>query len=220
MIRALIFDFDGLMLETETPAYESWAEIYREHGHELPRERWFDYIGRSSGWFDVAGDLAALVGDTFDRDGAKARRDQRRDELLRTLDLMSGVRDYMSDARRLGLAIGIASSSSRRWVCGHLERLGAIEGWGTIVCRDDVTDAKPAPELYRRAVETLGLAPAQAVALEDSPNGVAAAKSAGLYCVAIPNPLTSGLDFSQADMRLGSLADMPLERLLAVLSRA
>ena len=54
MIRALVFDFDGLILETETPAYETWAEIYREHGHELPLDRWFDYIGREGGFFDAA----------------------------------------------------------------------------------------------------------------------------------------------------------------------
>jgi HAD superfamily hydrolase (TIGR01509 family) len=220
MIRAVIFDFDGLILETETAAYQSWMEVYREHGHELPLDRWFDYIGRGAGWFDVAAHLAELVGDAFDRGAAKARRDRRRDEILATLDLMTGVREYMDDARRLGLAIGIASSSSRGWVCGHLERLGAIEGWSAIVCRDDVTNAKPAPDLYVRAMEMLGIGPGEGVALEDSPNGIAAAKAAGLYCVAVPNPVTRDLDLDQADMRLGSLADLPLERLLALLSRA
>lgn len=219
MIRAVVFDFDGLILETESPAYTSWAEIYREHGHELPLDRWFDYVGRGAGWFDVVGHLADLVGERFDREATKARRAARRDELVNALDLMAGVRDYIDEARRLGLRVGIASSSTRGWVCGHLERLAVMEGWDAIVCREDVENAKPSPDLYLRAVELLGVSPAEAVALEDSPNGISAAKAAGLRCVAVPNPVTADLDLGQADVRVSSLAEMPLERLLAVLSR-
>ncbi len=219
MIQALVFDFDGLILETETAAYLSWAEIYREHGHELPRDRWLDYLGRGAGWFDAAGHLAALVGEPFDAAATKARRTARRDELVLALDVMAGVREYMAGARRLGLRVGIASSSTRGWVCGHLERLAFMEGWDAIVCREDVEHAKPSPDLYLKVVELLGIPPSDAVALEDSPNGVAAAKSAGLRCVAVPGPFTKDLDLSHADLRLGSLADEPLETVLERLVR-
>jgi len=218
MIRALVFDFDGLILETETPAYETWAEIYKEHGHELPLDRWFDYIGREGGFFDAADHLAALVGEGFDREAARKRRDTRKTELIDALDVMVGVREYVADAKRLGLSLAVASSSSRKWVLGHLERLRLHAEWDGVFTRDDVARTKPAPDLYLAAVKALGVAPREAVAFEDSRNGIAAAKDAGLLCVAVPNALTAAMDLSRADLRLASLAETPLERLLAVLS--
>jgi len=218
VIRALVFDFDGLILETETPAYETWAEIYKEHGHELPLDRWFDYIGREGGFFDAADHLAALVGEGFDREAARKRRDTRKTELIDALDVMVGVREYVADAKRLGLSLAVASSSSRKWVLGHLERLRLHAEWDGVFTRDDVARTKPAPDLYLAAVEALGVEPREAVAFEDSRNGIAAAKDAGLLCVAVPNALTAAMDLSRADLRLGSLAETPLERLLAVLS--
>lgn len=217
VIRAVVFDFDGLILETEGPSLLSWAEIYREHGHEVPMDKWHGYLGSDRG-FEPVDHLAALVGEGLDREATQARRDARKTELIEALDLMDGVRDYVTDARRLGLRLGIASSSSRRWVIGHLERLGIHTQWDAVRCRDDVARTKPAPDLYLAAVDALGVAPHETVALEDSPNGIAAAKAAGLSCVAIPNALTRGLDLRQADMRLASLAEMPLERLLAELA--
>lgn len=219
VIRALVFDFDGLILETEGPSLLSWSEIYREHGHEVPLEKWHGYLGSDRG-FEPVDHLAALVGEGLDRAATQARRDARKNELIEALDVMEGVRDHIADARRLGLRLAVASSSSRRWVLGHLERLGIHTHWDAVKCRDDVARTKPAPDLYLAAVEALGVAPTEAVAFEDSPNGIAAAKAAGLRCVAIPNALTRGLDLRQADMRLTSLAEMPLERLLAELSRA
>jgi HAD superfamily hydrolase (TIGR01509 family) len=218
VIRALVFDFDGLILETETPALESWAEIYREHGHEIPMDLWHDYVGSDTG-FDPAGHLAALVGEGFDRVATKARRDARKSELVAALDVMVGVREYVADAKRLGLRLAVASSSSRAWVLGHLERLRLNAEWDAVRTSDDVARTKPAPDLYLSAVTALGVAPAEAVAFEDSANGIAAAKDAGLLCVAVPNALTAGMDLSRADLRLGSLADTPLEELLAHLAR-
>jgi HAD superfamily hydrolase (TIGR01509 family) len=218
-IKALLFDFDGLILETEVPAFQAWDEIFRAHGVELSRERWRDYIGREGGWFDVYAHLEELTGRPVDREALKARRTARRDELLSTQELQRGVAELFAQARARGLKVGVASSSTREWVCGHLERLAFQNDWDAIVCRADVAKAKPAPDLYLRAVELLGVAPDEAVALEDSPNGIAAAKAAGLWCVAVPNPLTRDLDLSRADARLASLADLPLDQLLAVLSR-
>lgn len=219
MIRALVFDFDGLILETEGPAYETWSEIYREHGHELPLDKWFDYIGREGGYFDAADHLAALVGEGFDRAAARKRRDAKKTELIAALDVMVGVREYVADAKRIGLRLGVASSSSRAWVLGHLERLRIHSEWDAVRTRDDVARTKPAPDLYLATVEALDVAPAEAVAFEDSRNGIAAAKAAGLRCVAVPNALTAGMDLTQADLRLASLADTPLEEVLATLAR-
>ncbi len=134
--------------------------------------------------------------------------------MLATREIVAGVVELFREARDTGLKVGIASSSSRDWVCGHLERLAFIEGWDVIVCRADAERAKPAPDLYLKAVDALGVQPHEAIALEDSPNGVTAAKAAGLWCVAVPGPLTRDLDLSHADVRLSSL-DIRLPALLA-----
>jgi len=214
-IKALVFDFDGLILETETPAYETWSEIYREHGHELPRERWVENIGASTWPFDALEHLASLVTTPFDRAAVKARREGRKTEILAALETMAGVRDYLRDARRLGLKVGVASSASEAYVCGHLERLAVREEIDAVVCREQVARGKPFPDLYLRAVEDLGVAAGEAVAFEDSPNGIAAAKAAGMRCVAVPNAITATLDLSGADLRLDSLGTASLEELLA-----
>jgi HAD superfamily hydrolase (TIGR01509 family) len=214
VIRALVFDFDGLILETETPAYRSWSEVYREHGHELPRDRWLDYVGRDAGWFDALSHLGSLVGEKFDRDSARVRRETRKAELIAELDAMAGVRDYIAEGKRLGLRLGVASSSSRGYVLGHLARLRLDDVWDAVVGREDAERAKPAPDLYLRAVELLGVPAHEAVAIEDSPNGIAAAKEAGLRVVAVPNEITSALDLSRADCRVASCAELPLAELL------
>jgi HAD superfamily hydrolase (TIGR01509 family) len=213
-IKALVFDFDGLILETETPAYRSWAEIYREHGHELPRDRWLDYIGREAGWFDALTHLESLVPAPFDRDAVRRRREERRAELLAELDVMAGVRDYIAEGRRLGLRLAIASSSPTNYVRVHLGRIDLSDVWDAVVCREDAPRAKPAPDLYLRAVELLGIAPDEALALEDSPNGIAAAKDAGLWVVAVPNELTVAGDLSRADCRVSTCAELSLTELL------
>jgi HAD superfamily hydrolase (TIGR01509 family) len=213
VIRALVFDFDGLILETEMPALQSWVEIYREHGHEVPMDRWHSYIGSDRG-FEPVDHLAALVGEGLDRVATQQRRDARKLELIEALDVMVGVRQYVDDAQRLGLGLAIASSSSRVWVLGHLERLGIRAPWDAVLCREDVAKTKPAPDLYRAAIAALGVAADEAVAFEDSPNGIAAAKDAGLRCVAVPNALTADMDLGRADIRVASLAAHPLAELL------
>ncbi len=115
---------------------------------------------------------------------------------------------------QFGLKLGVASSSTREWVRGHLARLGILERFDCLRCRDDVANAKPEPDLYIAVLDCLGVAAAQAVAIEDSPNGVAAAKRAGMRCVAIPNTITARLDLSQADVVLTSLAEVTLAQLL------
>ncbi len=213
-IRALVFDFDGLILETEMPAYRSWAEIFTEHGVELARERWSTIIGADHR-FDAHTHLEELTGRTLDRDATRRRRNARRDELLAAELIVDGVVRLFREAKGRGMKVGIASSSPQEWVRGHLERLAFIDGWDAIVCRADVERAKPAPDLYLRAIELLGVAASEAIALEDSPNGIASAKAAGLRCVAVPNTLTSALDLTHADLSLASLADLSLNALIA-----
>ena len=118
----------------------------------------------------------------------------------------------------MGLKVGLASSSTSDWVRGHLDRLGILESFDCIRCRDHVANAKPEPDLYLSVLECLGVSASEAIAIEDSPNGVLAAKRAGLRCVAIPNSITGQLDLSQADLVLDSLADVTLGGLLELLT--
>ena len=216
-LRAVVFDFDGLLLETETPALEAWQEIYREHGHEVPMDRWLEYIGREGGWWDALAHLESL-GVTLDRDEVWKRREARKAALIDALDLMPGARELVDAARGRGILVAVASSASERWVCGHLDRLGYREHWDAIVCRREGLRAKPAPDIYLAALAALGVQAGEAVALEDSRNGVLAAKAAGLWCVAVPNPVTARLPLGEADARAASLADLRIDDLLALVS--
>lgn len=213
-IRALVFDFDGLILETEVPVLESWQEVYRSYGKELPMDTWLETIGTADHDFDPFEHLQLLLGRRLDREPLHARRIRHRDATLHAQDTLPGVRDYIKEGRRLGLKLAIASSSRREWVVGHLARLGLHEHWDAIRTADDVTRTKPDPELYRAAVDAVGVAPGEAVAFEDSENGVRAARAAGLYCVAVPARLTLNMDFSLADVRLESMSNQPLGDLL------
>jgi HAD superfamily hydrolase (TIGR01509 family) len=214
VIRGVVFDFDGLILDTESPGYEAWAELYRRHGEELSVEFWRTIIGHGSNRFDPIADLERRLGTTLEREVVRAERRRREFELLSGLDVLPGVREWRAEAVAMGLALGVASSSTRAWVVGHLERLG-LDGWRCVRCRDDVAHAKPEPDAYLAVTVCMGVTPAEAIAIEDSTAGVQAAKAAGLYCVAVPGPMTLTHDLSRADLILGSLAERSLASVIA-----
>jgi HAD superfamily hydrolase (TIGR01509 family) len=214
MIRALLFDFDGLLVDTESPSYAAWADVYRQHGHELTIETWSAAIGTLEG-FNPFEDLEGRLGYPLDRDSVNAGRRAAEDAAAELEELRDGVADYLHEAQRLGLARAIVSSSGYEWINRHLARLDLLEGWSCIIAADgDAARAKPRPTLYLEALERLGVAAEDAVAFEDSPNGITAAKAAGLYCVAVPNPTTASLDVTHADLVLRSLEEVPLSELL------
>ena len=219
LIRAIVFDFDGLILDTEEPVYRSWLEVYREHGEELPFDRWVEIVGSTTIGFHPQHHLEERLGRSLTQE-VLDRRVGRRTELILAQSLLPGVVQHIESAKAMGLKLGVASSSTRDWVRGHLERLGILESFDCIRCRDDVTNAKPEPDLYISAIACLGVLASETIAIEDSPNGVLAAKRAGLRCVAIPNSITGHLDLSQADLVLGSLADVTLADLLSKLAPA
>ncbi len=219
MIEAIVFDFDGVIVDTETPDYTTWQGIYESYGVELERELWTGFIGGGSGEFDFYQHLEHLSGIEVDRSELRIRI---RSIFYAELDqspVLPGVMDYIDCAKSMGLKIGLASSSSREWVEGHLGNRGILDRFDDIRGSDDVSEVKPSPELYLRSVNELGVSPGDAVAIEDSARGVTAAKRAGLYCVAVPNSVTEALDFSLADVRVASLAEMPLESLIVKANR-
>lgn len=219
--RAVVFDFDGLILDTERPEFEAWRHVFQEHGVEpLTVEEWAHCIGTRDA-LDPLDVLAERLGEPLpDRDAAKALGKPRHDELLALEEALPGVVDWLDEADALGLAVAVASSSHLEWVQGHLERLSLVDRFACLSCFDDVLQAKPAPDIYLAACESLGVAPSEAVAVEDSRNGVLAAKAAGMAAVAVPHGLTAHLDFSEADLVLASLAEMPLRDALTRLARS
>jgi HAD superfamily hydrolase (TIGR01509 family) len=219
VIRAIVFDFDGLILDTEVPVYQSWVEVYEAHGEELPFERWVEIVGSTKTAFHPQRHLEERIGRPLAEDILE-RRARRRTEMVLANDMLPGVIDHIDAARELGLKLGVASSSSTEWVRGHLARLGILDRFECVRCRDDVVEAKPAPDLYVAVLECLGVDAAEAFAVEDSPNGLLAAKRAGMRCVAVPNPITRGLDLTHADVTLGSLREVTLRDLLRRLDHA
>jgi HAD superfamily hydrolase (TIGR01509 family) len=212
--KALLFDFDGTIADTEVPGFRAWQEVYERHGHVLTLDEWAACVGTLEG-FDPWARLEELVGDRIDREAVDAGRLARERELLAGLTLRPGVESYLFRAAELRLQVAIASSSSTPWVTETLGRLGHGDGWACINCANgDIGRAKPLPCLYEESLESLGLTAAEAIAFEDSPNGIRAAKAAGLYCVAVPNAVTETLDLSEADLRLSSFEDMTLDDLL------
>jgi HAD superfamily hydrolase (TIGR01509 family) len=216
MIRALIFDFDGLILDTEVPVYQSWQELYLSHGCDLALDHWLDYVGTNEGYFDPLADLERQLACSLDRETVGEARRKRETELIAQQRAMPGVEEYLSSARRLGLKIAIASSASCKWVTSHLERLGLLERFDNITARDDVTRTKPNPDLFLTALESLEVKAAEAIVFEDSLHGIRAARQAGIYCVAVPNAVTRHLPLNKADFQLNSLADLSLEELLKI----
>jgi HAD superfamily hydrolase (TIGR01509 family) len=220
-VRAFLFDFDGLILDTEYASRAGWERLYREHGHELPTELWATLVGTTHAPWDPMTHLEELVGEPLEREALNERRYAHELALIEAEELRPGIAEYLAAARRHGLKRAIVSSSNRAWVDMHLERLEEAVGWDAICTADgDPTRAKPSPTLYLAALASLGVDADEAVAFEDSPNGVRAAKAAGVFCVAVPNEVTRdlGLEEAGADLVLDSLADLPPERLFARLA--
>src|SRR6185436_4158208 len=210
-IKALIFDFDGLILDTETPDYQTWQSIYREHGFELPQDEWGKIVG---GWgistFDAAAHLSLLLQGRLDSVSLRDRHRLETSALLFSQLVLSGVVDTLREAKRLGLKLAIASSSPHSWVDTHAKRLRIFDYFDRIICEDEVGigRTKPNPDLFLIALKQLQIQKNEAIVFEDSPNGVKAARLAGIFVVAVPNPVTALFPPGNANLTLTSLTDL------------
>lgn len=214
VIKALIFDFDGLIIDSESPEFEAWHELFAEYGRELGPELWADLVGRPPTHFDLYGYFCKHIDPVIEVEKLRQDRRARVIALTITQPILPGVEEYLQSATALGLRIGLASSSTRDHVRGHLHRLKLLDYFHSIRCFEDTDRHKPDPTPYLKVLEDLGVKADEAIALEDSPNGVAAAKAAGIFCVAVPNPITCRLPLEHADHRLASLAEEPLEKII------
>jgi HAD superfamily hydrolase (TIGR01509 family) len=215
MLKAVLFDFDGLILDTETPEVEVLRQVFAEHGETLPEEYWTHAFGRGA---DQIAEkpmqlMARLCGRELDVPSLELEQRRRTVELIHEQPIRPGVVSLLEQIRGAGLKYGIASSSRHDWVEGHLDRLGLLPWFSTIVCADDVLRAKPYPDLYLLLMSKLAISAEECFALEDSPNGIRAAKDAGLFVIAVQNPLSARLDLSAADRVFPSLDGLSLSDL-------
>ncbi|GCE45739.1 HAD superfamily hydrolase (TIGR01509 family)/HAD superfamily hydrolase (TIGR01549 family) [Thermosporothrix hazakensis] len=216
MLKAVIFDFDGLIIDTELPEFETWRETFQAFGGTLNLEKWLPMVGSgtSTAPFDIYAYLEEQAGRTLDKEAIRAERQQRYLEKIATQPLLPGVEKLIYEAHQQGIAVAVASSSTRSWVEGHLKERGLLNYFHSITTADEVEFAKPRPDIYLKALQKLNIQPHEAIALEDSLHGMRAAKAAGIYCIVVPNTLTRHFDFSEADRRISSIAELSLANLL------
>ncbi len=217
MLKALIFDFDGLILDTETPEVETWTRIYAEHGYDFPFDDWAQTVGGYGiSNFDAAEHLSLLSQGRLNPVSLQARHHLESSAIIERAAVLPGVLEMIHAAKGHGLKVAIASSSRHAWVDGHTQRLGIFHLFDHIICADDVGAGrtKPNPDLFLLALERLQVQKNEAVIFEDSPNGVLAAKRAGVFVVAVLNPLTARLRVEGANLTVTSLAELPFSALL------
>jgi HAD superfamily hydrolase (TIGR01509 family) len=218
-IASIILDFDGLIVDTETPIFEAWLAVYRRHGQPLGLDEWQHALGTHGG-FDPLAHLDELVGGALERESVLRDVKEATARGCEGQPLLPGVEALLHEAGRLGLGRAVASSSSCAWVDGWLRRHGIRELLDVVVARDDVRKVKPDPELFLLAASRLGVPARSCLVFEDSPNGMRAALSAGMRCVGVPNALTRPLARPEVDLVLGTLAERPLVAILEALAPA
>ncbi len=215
-LRAILFDFDGVILDTESALFASWQRTCADHNCSLSIEQWAANVGGYSyDIFDPLTHIEEQCGYAIDRETVNnARRASYLDDVNQK-DAIPGVREAFDACKALGLPLAVVSSSSQNWVHGHLQRLGLYSFVKVFACGNEVSQVKPDPAVYHLALERLQLMPSEVVAIEDSPKGVAAARAAGVYCVAVPNPVTRHSRLKGYTRLLPSLADRPFADVVA-----
>jgi HAD superfamily hydrolase (TIGR01509 family) len=209
MIRALIFDFDGLIVDTETPLIDSYADVHATHGVPFDRTLFLRNVGHADYAFDPWHGFSPHA----DRAALELDRRTRKDARLQRQPVLPGIVSLLDAAQAGGVRIGLASNSGHVWVESHLTRVGLLERFEFLACREDAPSPKPEPDLYRLVLNRFGLRGHEAIAFEDSHTGSLAAKRANVWVVAAPNSSTAHHDFTHADLQVTSLAEVTFESL-------
>lgn len=206
--KGIIFDFDGVLVDTEWAIYQSWVHLYAREGQEISIATYAPCLGAGYSHWDPAVHLEKLTGKTYDWEIETPARQAMLEADLERMGLMEGAAELFSWCREQGIGLTVASSSSRRWVQGWLEKLGIYELFDGVFTRTDGYPVKPNPALFLAAQQCLGLEKEDCLIIEDSENGTIAAQNASIPCVAIPNRMTESSDFSRAACRCASLREL------------
>ncbi|WP_462408709.1 HAD family hydrolase [Neobacillus sp. Marseille-QA0830] len=212
MLEAVIFDFDGTIVDTETVWYDVYKEVlHHQYGIELPLEVFAKVIGTTDEvLFKFIEDQASTE---INKQEIESMVHERFQEKKSDLEVRVGVRDRLQEAKELGLKLGVASSSSRAWVEGYLRQFGLWNYFSVIKTKEDVARVKPDPALYLKALQDMQVEPSRSLAIEDSVNGSIAAIEAGMKCLVVPNQVTSFLSFHEKTVRFESFSDFDFNRL-------
>lgn len=210
-IAAVLFDFDGVLVDTEWAIYQSWKRVFEAHGQHLPLDIYTRCIGSDFATWSPKIHLEELTGMGFDWHALDARRQGEIMAELTHEKPMHGAVELLAKLTTTKIPCAVVSSSSHHWVDGWLEKLGLAGYFKTTVCRGDAPRIKPAPDLFLAAATRLGISPADCLVIEDSRNGLNAAKAAGMAVWVVPNRVTEGLDFAPADQVFRSLAECAAE---------
>ncbi len=214
-IKGIVFDFDGLIIDTETAWFEATRETLQEHYNiSIELERYSSCIGTTNE--PLYAYIDEMVPGGFDRELLRNVSKEKYKSMMKEPMLREGVLEYLQEAKEIGLKIGLASSSSREWILHYLDQCGIREYFDTVKGKDDVKKVKPDPALYEEAVKALAIEPREAIAFEDSLNGSVAALQAGLYCVIVPNSVTNHLPFENFHHRVNSMGDISLEEVIKI----
>jgi HAD superfamily hydrolase (TIGR01509 family) len=210
--EAVIFDFDGVILDSETAEFESHRLIYERCGVALTPVEWCDQIGiwiegHEDRWATRLRELSEHAPDSSE--AFKAEQHRLFQEII-AREPMRGIRALVDALWEAGVPLAIASTSPARWVVPAVDRLGLAGRFHTIVTAHDVQRRKPAPDVYLEAARRLRAEPARSVAIEDSGPGIAAATAAGMKTVAIPHWLTETHDLAPATLRVAHAGELTL----------
>ncbi len=206
--KAVLFDFDGIIINSEWPIYQSWFRVFAAEGHELAVETYVQCIGSDFDTWSPEKYLEELTGKTYDWPAINAKRQVELEGDLIDVSTLPGVRELFQAIIDSGKKLAVVSSSSHRWVDMWLEKLGLISIVHEVVCRGDAPKIKPAPDLYLEAVRRFALPASKCLVIEDSLNGVKSGNLAGCITIAVPSRLTSVLDFSPADSIIFDLTQL------------
>src|SRR5262245_12405252 len=204
MIRAILFDLDGLMVDSEPHSLASWQAVLQARGITLSQDIIDQMFGQRlietahllAGFYRIA-DAPYIL--------AREKEEYQVSHLAGQVKSMPGLFELLDEIDRRGLRKAVASSGVQRYVYAVLEEVGLAGRFETIITGDQVAKGKPAPDIFLTAARALSVAPPRCLVLEDAPSGVQAAKAAGMRCIAIPNAQTRALDLSVADWVLPSL---------------
>ena len=208
---AIIFDFDGTLIDTESPDFRGCELLFAEHGLTLDVKIWAEKIvGHTTGYDDLFASILTTSQNGLTADSLRKRLKELWATTFTQVELMPGVDRLIPQLSNAGFPLAIATASDKAWVNRWLGQHSLLSYFHAIATRDDVEHNKPAPDVYLFAASQLGVKPERCLVFEDSVAGMQSAKAAGMTVIAVPSPVTKSLNFSRADGLVDGLTQVTI----------